>query len=108
MSFYVGSDQIIEHGKPFGQHHRATVFNGSPDYAEIISIEVSGRNIKRVENTHEERGKVLMMGTFLISPDRIDADGVLVSASPGVRDQLKKLAHRHLEQKITSRFSTEI
>ncbi|KAI3127944.1 hypothetical protein CBS147325_9981 [Penicillium roqueforti] len=57
MSFFVASNQMIEHGKPFGQHRRATVFNGKPRYDEIISEEASGRNIKRLPNTHEDRGE---------------------------------------------------
>jgi hypothetical protein len=61
MSFYVASNQMIEHGKPFGQHRRATVFNGKPRYDQIISEEASGRNIKRLANTHEARGEVLVM-----------------------------------------------
>ena len=64
MSFYVVSNQMIEHGKPFGQHRRATVFNGKPDYTEIISAEASGRYIKRIANTHEDRGDVLVTGKF--------------------------------------------
>ncbi|KAJ5640274.1 uncharacterized protein N7484_008136 [Penicillium longicatenatum] len=62
MSFYVVSNQMIEHGKPFGQHRRATVYNGNPRYDEIISEEASGRNIKRLASTHEARGEVLVMG----------------------------------------------
>jgi hypothetical protein len=62
MTFYVTSNQMIEHGKPFGQHRRATVFNGKPRYDEIVSAEASGRYIKRLANTHEDRGEVLVMG----------------------------------------------
>lgn len=61
-SFYVTSNQMIEHGKPFGQHRRATVFNGKPRCDEIVSKEASGRNIKRLSNTHEAGGEVLVMG----------------------------------------------
>ncbi|KAJ5766655.1 uncharacterized protein N7511_004271 [Penicillium nucicola] len=74
MSFFVASNQMIEHGKPFGQHRRATVFNGKPRYDEIISEEASGRNIKRLPNTHEDRGEVLVMGAP--GPDFSDDDPV--------------------------------
>ncbi|CDM29916.1 Flavoprotein transmembrane component [Penicillium roqueforti FM164] len=84
MSFFVASNQMIEHGKPFGQHRRATVFNGKPRYDEIISEEASGRNIKRLPNTHEDRGEVLVM----------------VSASHEVRDRLRELVRKHLEQRV--------
>lgn len=62
MSFYVVSNQMIENGKPFGEHHRATVFNGKPNYKKVISAEASGRHIKRLPNTHEDRGETLVMG----------------------------------------------
>ncbi|KAJ5215250.1 uncharacterized protein N7498_001657 [Penicillium cinerascens] len=84
MSFYVSSNQMIEYSKPFSQHHRATVFNGKPQYNEIISEEASGRNIKRLANTHEARGEVLVM----------------VSASHKVRDLSRKIVCKHLEQRV--------
>jgi hypothetical protein len=62
MSFYVVLNQMIEYGKLFGQYSRATVFNGSPRYDEIISEEASGRNIKRLVSTYEACGEVLVMG----------------------------------------------
>ncbi|KAJ5643585.1 uncharacterized protein N7484_006092 [Penicillium longicatenatum] len=65
MSFYVVSNQMIEHGKPFGQHQRARVFNGSPPYEKIISEEVSGQHIKRLAITHNERGEILVMSKSL-------------------------------------------
>ncbi|KAF3392422.1 Ferric/cupric reductase transmembrane component 2 [Penicillium rolfsii] len=89
MSFYVASNQMIEHGKPFGQHRRATVFNGKPRYDKIISEEASGRNIKRLANTHEARGEVLVINAYF-----------LVSASYEVRDLSRELVRKHLEQKI--------
>ncbi|KAI3276409.1 hypothetical protein DTO003C3_10208 [Penicillium roqueforti] len=85
MSFFVASNQMIEHGKPFGQHRRATVFNGKPRYDEIISEEASGRNIKRLPNTHEDRGEVLVMvshgapGSDISDDDPVDWDGWLTS-----------------------------
>jgi hypothetical protein len=101
MSFYVSSNQMIEHGKPFGQHRRATVFNGKPRYDEIISEEASGRNIKRLANTHESRGEVLVMGKFFVLNT---AHGIkayfLVSASHEVRDLSRSIVCKHLEQRV--------
>lgn len=79
MSFYVVSNQMIEHGKPFGQHRRATVFNGKPRYDEIISEEASGRNIKRLVNTREARGQVLVMGKSCLCLAQVIASGLLPS-----------------------------
>ncbi|KAI2766561.1 hypothetical protein CBS147339_8462 [Penicillium roqueforti] len=39
MSFFVASNQMIEHGKPFGQHRRATVFNGKPRTRIMVSFD---------------------------------------------------------------------
>ncbi|KAJ5178970.1 hypothetical protein N7492_002180 [Penicillium capsulatum] len=100
MSFYVASNQMIEHGKPFGQHRRATVFNGKPRYDEIISEEASGRKIKRLTNTHETRGEVLVMGRSSTLSRKIDAY-CLVSASHDVRDLSRKIVRRHLEQRVS-------
>lgn len=52
----------LDNEKPFGKHHRATVYGGTPDYEHIISAEVSGGYIARLPNTHEEKGKLLVMG----------------------------------------------
>ena len=64
MSFYVESRVELDNEKPFGKHHRATVYGGTPDYEQIISAEVSGDYIARLPNTHEEKGKLLVMGTL--------------------------------------------
>jgi hypothetical protein len=99
MSFYVASNQMIEHGKPFGQHRRAIVFNGKPRYDENISEEASGRNIKRLANTHEDRGEVLVMGKSSTLSHKQDAK-LLVSASHDVRDLSRELVCKHLEQRV--------
>ncbi|KAJ5646729.1 hypothetical protein N7490_003101 [Penicillium lividum] len=99
MSFYVASNEMIEHGKPFGQHRRATVFNGTPDYEKIIAQEASGRNIKRLANTHEDRGEVLVLGTSFFS-DRKTYAYSLVSASPEVRDHSRGVVLKHLEERV--------
>ena len=51
----------LDNEKPFGKHHRATVYGGTPDYEQIVSVEVSGNYIARLPNTHEEKGKLLVM-----------------------------------------------
>ena len=61
MSFYVDHRMDVDSGKPFGKHHLATVYGGTPNYEHIISAEVSGDHIARLPNTHEEKGKLLVM-----------------------------------------------
>ena len=62
MSFYVDHRMEMDNGKPFGKHHRATVYGGTPNYEQIVSAEVSGDYIARLPSTHEEKGKLLVMG----------------------------------------------
>ncbi|OQD76716.1 hypothetical protein PENANT_c125G07499 [Penicillium antarcticum] len=85
MSFFVASNQMIEHGKPFGQYRRATVFNGKPRYDEIILEEASGRNIKRLPNTHEDRGEVLVMVSLTSTRIMVsfDPDTLVSHGAPG-------------------------
>ena len=64
MSFYVESKMELGNENPFGKHHRATAYSGTPNYEEIISAEVSGDYIERLPNTHEEKGKLLVMSKF--------------------------------------------
>jgi hypothetical protein len=100
MSFYVASNEMIEHGKPFGQHRRAIMFNGRPHYEEIIAEEASGRNIKRLANMHQDRGEVLVIGKLYTSNHKTYAY-FLVSASPEVRDHSREVVRKHLEQRVT-------
>ena len=97
MSFFVASNQMIEHGRPFGQHRRATLFNGKPRYEEIVSEEASGRNIKRLPNIHEDRGKVLVMGKSITLNNKLDATS-LVPASHDIRDRLR--IRKHFGQRV--------
>ena len=61
MSFYVESKMKLGNENPFGKHHRAIAYSDTPNYEEIISAEVSGDYIERLPNTHEEKGKLLVM-----------------------------------------------
>ncbi|KAJ5216812.1 hypothetical protein N7468_009820 [Penicillium chermesinum] len=61
LSDDVLDDGYVKHGKPFGHHRRATVFNGTPHYENIIAEEASGRKVRRLANTHEVRGDVLVL-----------------------------------------------
>ncbi|KAH1598470.1 hypothetical protein KXX44_005587 [Aspergillus fumigatus] len=61
MSFYVEYKSKAGKGRPFGDHHRATIYNSFPDYDSIISTEASGEHIERVSNSQEERGKLLVL-----------------------------------------------
>ena len=90
---------MIEYGKPFSQHRRATVFNRKPRYNKIISEEASGRNIKQLLNTYEDRGKILVIGKSIILNNKPDAN-FLVSALHKVRDRLRELVRKHLEQRV--------
>lgn len=46
----------------FGIHGRAAVFNGDPNYENIVSEEASGKHISRLPNTSQEQGKALVLG----------------------------------------------
>ena len=61
MSFYVESKMKLGNENPFGKHHWAIAYSDTPNYNEIISAEVSGDYIERLPNTHEEKGKLLVM-----------------------------------------------
>jgi hypothetical protein len=65
MSFYVEYKTKAGKGRPFGDHHRATIYNGFPDYDSIISTEATGEHIERVSNTQEERGKLLVLSELV-------------------------------------------
>ena len=64
MSFYVESKMKLGNENPFGKHHRVIAYSDTPNYNEIISAEVSGDYIERLPNTHEEKGKLLVMSKF--------------------------------------------
>lgn len=45
---------------PFGK--RATMYPGTADFEEILQVELTGKYIRRVQGTPEERGKMLVIG----------------------------------------------
>jgi hypothetical protein len=60
ISFYVESSTAGK--RTFGNHNRAVLYNGIPDYERIISAEASGDFVSSVTNTEEERGRTLVLG----------------------------------------------
>lgn len=47
---------------PFGKHERAFLYQGIPDYQNIVSSEASGDQIKRLLNIRDEHGRMLVIG----------------------------------------------
>ncbi|BAE66179.1 unnamed protein product [Aspergillus oryzae RIB40] len=61
ISIYVSSG--LERNKvPFGQHKRVFLYQGVPDYRNVISLEASGEQIERLPNIRDEQGRTLVMG----------------------------------------------
>ncbi|KAJ5215341.1 uncharacterized protein N7498_001748 [Penicillium cinerascens] len=58
ISFYVNFGRLKE---AFGIHGRAAVFNGDPNYENIVLEEASGKYISRLPNTSQEQGKALVL-----------------------------------------------
>lgn len=84
MSFYAEYKTKAGKARPFGVHHRATIYNGFPDYDSIISTEATGEHIERVSNSREERGKLL----------------VLISAKDELQDHLTVIVRKYLDQRV--------
>lgn len=55
-------DQLVQSRLPFGKHERAFLYQGTPDYRNIISSEASGDLIERLPNIRDKRGETLVMG----------------------------------------------
>ncbi|BDD54401.1 hypothetical protein MAP00_000021 [Monascus purpureus] len=61
VSIYVRNG--LAHNKvPFGEHERFCLYQGTPNYESIVSLEVSGDQIERLPNIREERGRTLVVG----------------------------------------------
>ncbi|GKZ54467.1 hypothetical protein AnigIFM49718_010280 [Aspergillus niger] len=87
MSFYVEFNSTAGKGRLFGEHRRATIYNGVPNYDSIISAEASGEHIDRISNNHEEIGKSL----------------VIVSAKDELRDHLTVIVRNYVDQGVKFR-----
>ncbi|KAL4926587.1 uncharacterized protein BDV17DRAFT_283182 [Aspergillus undulatus] len=65
---------------PFANHDRVCLYQGQPDYQNIVSLEASGDQIERLPNIQGKQGK-----TFFFAAD-------------GVRDHIRKKARGYLHQ----------
>ncbi|KAJ0418424.1 hypothetical protein BJY00DRAFT_302816 [Aspergillus carlsbadensis] len=65
---------------PFSKHDRVCLYQGLPDYQNIISLKASGGQIKRLPNVWDKQGRTLVM----------------VSAADGVQDYIQKIVQGHL------------
>lgn len=56
---------------PFGEHERACLYQGVPDYQHIIALEASGEEIERLSNIQhniqDDQGRLLVMGKAFLS-----------------------------------------
>ncbi|KAI2941809.1 hypothetical protein CBS147321_5676 [Aspergillus niger] len=79
VSIYVRNG--LAHNKvPFGEHERFCLYQGTPNYESIVSLEASGDQIERLPNIREERGRTL----------------VVVSAGDDIRDHIREILVNHL------------
>ena len=62
ISIYMDKGQLAQSRLPFGEHKRAFLYQGTPDYRHIISLEASGDLVERLPNIRDEPGKTLVMG----------------------------------------------
>ncbi|KAL5333669.1 hypothetical protein BJX70DRAFT_392011 [Aspergillus crustosus] len=83
ISIYV-SDGLEQNELPFGQHKRVYIYQEAPDYHGIISLEATGDRVKRLPNTWDEQGQTLVM----------------VSATDGLRDHIRKIVRECLHQGV--------
>ncbi|THC89974.1 hypothetical protein EYZ11_010563 [Aspergillus tanneri] len=67
-----------------GYHKRACLYQGVPDYQNIISLEASGDQIERLPNIRDEQGRTLVM----------------VSAMDELRDHIQEIVRGHLHQGV--------
>ena len=67
---------------------------------KILQDEVKGEYIKRVQETEEERGKLLVMGKPLSLDDAATILTILVSATNKLRDHLQRLVHSYLDNRV--------
>jgi hypothetical protein len=82
---------------PFGK--RAIVYQGLADLETIIQEEAAGKYIKRVQEESVEREEMLVMGKIPCMM-RVNLLINSVSASDPLRDRLRDLVHRYLDDKV--------
>ncbi|KAL4780128.1 hypothetical protein BJX76DRAFT_59413 [Aspergillus varians] len=69
---------------PLGQHERVYLYQGVPDFEDIISLEASGDKIERLPNVRDKQGQTLVM----------------VSAADEIRDHIRKTVQGYLHQGV--------
>ncbi|GLA67435.1 hypothetical protein AtubIFM54640_010754 [Aspergillus tubingensis] len=69
---------------PFGEHERACLYQGVPDYQQIIALEASCEEIERLSNIQDDRGRLL----------------VLVSTAAEIRDQLRETVRGYIHEGV--------
>ncbi|GJP98582.1 hypothetical protein AlacWU_11481 [Aspergillus niger] len=83
VSIYVRNG--LAHNKvPFGEHERFCLYQGTPNYESIVSLEASGDQIERLPNIREERGRTL----------------VVVSAGDDIRDHIREIVREYFHQGV--------
>ncbi|KAH3438007.1 hypothetical protein KXW39_000827 [Aspergillus fumigatus] len=93
ISIYVRNG--LEQNKlPFGRHERVYLYQGVPDYQNIIPLEASGGQIERLPNTGDEQGRTLVM-VSATDEHRDNIREILVNRFGG---NLKRLRSLHVEQ----------
>lgn len=89
---------------PFGKHERATLYQGVPDYASVVSSELSGENIDKLCPVRDDRGQMLVMGKPPSCPLRFRKAELnimsTVSTSGVLRDELRHIVRGHLHQRV--------
>lgn len=84
LSIYMEKDQLVQSRLPFGKHERAFLYQGTPDYRNIISSEASGDLIERLPNIRDKRGETLVM----------------VSVTDGIRDHIREVTREYLHERV--------
>ncbi|KAL6229546.1 hypothetical protein BDW75DRAFT_249571 [Aspergillus navahoensis] len=69
---------------PFGEHERACLYQGVPDYQQIMALEASGEEIERPSNVHSDKGGLLVM----------------VSTTAEIRDQLRETVRGYIYEGV--------
>jgi hypothetical protein len=75
------------------------MYPGTANVEEILQAELTGKYIKRVQETQEERGKMLVMGKTPYITNRQCLQDV-VSGTCKLRDHLRALVRTHLDDGV--------